>query len=1196
MKNKRRKFGFISALLGVLLMPVMFFVGCGQDDLDDIIKVPQWLYGTKSPENIGNDGDFYIDTDDNLLYKKENGVWSVIMEKFGAQGEGGEAGKDGKTPTITINEDGYWVINGKDTQERAIAKDGQSLKVVKCEEINQTDEMSIYQITFSDGSTTTFNVVHGSNGQSISVVKCEEISRTAEKSTYQITFSDGSTASFDVKHGKDGISPTIDVNEDGYWVINGVVSEYLAKGQNGASVGVESCNIKSETATQTTYTLKFTDGKSFDFVVKHGTNGKDGKDGITPTVEINAEGYWVINGVETEVLAKGQNGTSVSIESCDIKNETATQTTYTLKFTDNKTVDFIVKHGTNGKDGETPIIDINEEGFWTINGEATDDIAVIKVVSCNLVNTKDNVDTYEIVFNTGDIASFDVKNGVDGKTPTIDIDDEGFWVINGVKIDVLAQGQNGLSVSIDSCNVKSESATQTIYTLMFTDGKSIDFAVKHGKDGITPTVEISDEGYWVINGVTTEVLAKGQNGSSSTIESCEIKTASDEQTIYTLMFTDGKTVDFTVKHGLNAEAPTIEINADGFWVVNGEATENVAVVKVVGCELVETNGNVDTYEIVFNTGDIASFDVKNGVDGETPTIDINEDGFWVINGEQTDISNKITHDELLEKLSGVIEYDSDKFNVTYEALKGNYSYDYNKSWQYDGRTMTGYGFTIGKPSEIPAIKFKFRKGKNETQTISQIDVELYAIAPIKDGATESEMTLVASDTLNVNLVDVMNEGETVYNTHEIIWSLKEKVINENNNYYYFKYICKNSAGTPVKIALFGTVGGYDDIKLPQEDRLNYTGYKLQYYTTRWATLTDNAEIIIPVQIGEFVPAFKISDSVIDDILEKIDVNKAVYSNDEILLDSTLYAYVGQKIELYFNNVSAYSTDDVRFTVETTKGTIYSDRWEYTAEAIETFSINVGMYTKDFKLINEKKISVVINSQETESSTSVLVIGDSTVSGGQEIEKMLELADADSNNELTFIGTLGSENNLHEGRAGWKLEHYIQAERVEDANPFYNTETSALDFSKYMEDNAFEKVDVVFIQLGINDMFGKQESVLNEAVINYVNNMKTLIDAIHAYDSNIKVIINTLFPCCPDQDLFGAHYGTETVWEYMRNIYFANAALINEFTKTDNVYVSWFNACLDASKYITKDVHPSSDGYSILGTQMYYYLKAILANV
>ena len=42
----------------------------------------------------------------------------------GPQGEKGEKGEDGKTPTITISEDGYWVINGEKTNYKAIGTDG----------------------------------------------------------------------------------------------------------------------------------------------------------------------------------------------------------------------------------------------------------------------------------------------------------------------------------------------------------------------------------------------------------------------------------------------------------------------------------------------------------------------------------------------------------------------------------------------------------------------------------------------------------------------------------------------------------------------------------------------------------------------------------------------------------------------------------------------------------------------------------------------------------------------------------------------------------------------------------------------------------------------------------------------------------------------------------------------------------------
>ena len=76
----------------------------------------------------------------------------------------------------------------------------------------------------------------------------------------------------DGKDGQDGVTPTIEISEDGYWIINGVKTDHKAIGTDGKD-GID------------------------------GTNGKDGKDGYTPTIDISADGYWVINGQKTNVRA-----------------------------------------------------------------------------------------------------------------------------------------------------------------------------------------------------------------------------------------------------------------------------------------------------------------------------------------------------------------------------------------------------------------------------------------------------------------------------------------------------------------------------------------------------------------------------------------------------------------------------------------------------------------------------------------------------------------------------------------------------------------------------------------------------------------------------------------------------------------------------------------------------------------------------
>lgn len=83
------------------------------------------------------------------------------------------------------------------------------------------------------------------------------------------------------KDGKDGVTPTIEISEDGYWIINGAKTEYKALGTDGKD-GVDGANGE--------------DGID-------GTNGKDGKDGVTPTIDISADGYWVINGQKSNIKA-----------------------------------------------------------------------------------------------------------------------------------------------------------------------------------------------------------------------------------------------------------------------------------------------------------------------------------------------------------------------------------------------------------------------------------------------------------------------------------------------------------------------------------------------------------------------------------------------------------------------------------------------------------------------------------------------------------------------------------------------------------------------------------------------------------------------------------------------------------------------------------------------------------------------------
>ncbi|MBQ7355822.1 MAG: leucine-rich repeat protein, partial [Clostridia bacterium] len=157
-----------------------------------------------------------------------------------------------------------------------------------------------------------------------------------------------------------------------------------------------------------------------------------------------------------------------------------------------------------------------------------------------------------------------------------------------------ADGKDGVGIS----NVLLDSKGSLIVVL--SNGTTIDCGKvvgsdgKDGVDGITPTVEISDDGYWVINGVKTDYKAIGTDGTNGT---------------------DGIT-------------PTVEISDDGYWVINGVKSEH----KAIGTDGV--NGT-------------------NGTDGVTPAIEISDDGYWVINGVKTDVKAKVEFDESVENPQGL---------------------------------------------------------------------------------------------------------------------------------------------------------------------------------------------------------------------------------------------------------------------------------------------------------------------------------------------------------------------------------------------------------------------------------------------------------------------------------------------------------------------------------------------------------------
>ena len=156
----------------------------------------------------------------------------------------GKNGNDGHSPEITINEDGYWCVDGKPTT--IIAKGDRGDSIADVTYTHDEDGNTIVKITLSNGEERYVTILKGDKGDpGVSVESIKLTSSEGNKDTYTITYSNGLTSTFVVTNGvdgsqgiqgepgKDGHTPVISIGENGNWLVDGFDTGIKAQGPKG---------------------------------------------------------------------------------------------------------------------------------------------------------------------------------------------------------------------------------------------------------------------------------------------------------------------------------------------------------------------------------------------------------------------------------------------------------------------------------------------------------------------------------------------------------------------------------------------------------------------------------------------------------------------------------------------------------------------------------------------------------------------------------------------------------------------------------------------------------------------------------------------------------------------------------------------------------------------------------------------------
>ena len=279
----------------------------------------------------------------------------------------------------------------------------------------------------------------------------------------------------------------------------------------------------------------------------------------------------------------------------------------------------------------------------------------------------------------------------------------------------------------------------------------------------------------------------------------------------------------------------------------------------------------------------------------------------------------------------------------------------------------------------------------------------------------------------------------------------------------------------------------------------------------------------------------------DDFKNAIQQTAMAATAPTLLIPSNLYAVEsGPETWLQWDNVTANgyhvgaAEDRYYYSTTWTKGAQYTQGFQYQAAVGDagsyTVPITVWHQGKPWQTLSP---TMTVKAANAGSGTTRkdLWISDSTIVAGYALAQAKRLYDSGTGLAVTWLGTQSTTVNAADGTSE-TVNH--EAYSGQSANWFFTNASSpfvfagTFNFASYLSAHGYTMAaaDRVWINLNLNDIFNfTTDAAANAAIITQLTAIQGMITSIHAYNSNIKVIICSGTPPYRSQDAFGQYYGS-----------------------------------------------------------------------
>ena len=546
----------------------------------------------------------------------------------GDKGDKGDNGADGKSPTISVTDNGdgshtITIHNPDNSESTTIVKNGKDGKTATITTVENPDGSHTITVTNPDGTSKETVVKNGRDGVDGRTPTASVRDNGDGSHTIIITNPNGNTTETTVHDGKSPKVKTernedkketkitfyIDKNGDGDYTEGTdtlIQTTILKDGEKGDSPEISTKPGADGNSTDITITTPGKDPITVN--VKNGTNGTNGRDGL--------------NG-KSLIAKKEGNETKIYVEDPANPGQPLDTTKPLATILDGLKGEKGDKgdNGKNGADGKSPTVTVtdNGDGTHTItihNPDNSESSTIVrngengKTATITTIENPDGSHTITVTNPDGTSKETVIKNGKDGKTPKVEVTDNN----DGTHTVKVTDGDGNVTNAIikDGKDGKSATATTTenpdgshTVTITNPDGTKNEFVVKNGRDGVdgrTPTASVRD------------------NGDGS----------------HTIIITnpEGVTTETTIRNGVDGKTPTVSVTDEHngthkITIVNGDGTTTETIIKDGKSPVATVRDNGDgthTIRVENGNGTISETTVRNGVNGKSPTATVRDNG------------------------------------------------------------------------------------------------------------------------------------------------------------------------------------------------------------------------------------------------------------------------------------------------------------------------------------------------------------------------------------------------------------------------------------------------------------------------------------------------------------------------------------------------------------------------------------------